>query len=715
MPRRTSARASEKDLVGLALAEGRTILTEIESKLLLADYGVASPKGEFVTNLSEAHQAAERLGYPVVLKAVSNEISHKSEVGGVSLGLTKPEHVASAYAEILDNVAKKARGAKITGLFIQEMVDGGLELIIGAKRDKTFGLTLVFGLGGIFTELLRDFSVRLYPCNRNELTKMIEEIGASAMLAGYRGTYSFDSNEILDVLEAVGQMFLEDPRIQGADLNPVVANKKTRRLVSLDARLVIAKPTQSPRRQTVESSQLKPLFEPNAIAVVGASENPNKIAGMIVPNLLRFGFDRSHVFPVNANYPQLNGVECYPSILKVPGNVDLVCIAVPPHAVAGVLSEAGKKGARSAIIFSSGFEETGKGDEQQKLVEIARQYGMRICGPNTQGIISTGTKMMATFSPTLGFFSKLPIGRAALITQSGGLLVYLVGSMIEMGIGISHGVSSANEADLDVGDYLNFFVDDPKTEAIGIFLEGIRDGPKFLDAALRAHKAKKPIVVIKAGRSEKAALAARFHTGAMTGSYDVYQAMFKQAGIVEVQDINQVCDLLMAFTLQPIPRGKKLVVVSASGGANTLIADLCKDFGIELEDLSDETKTELQKIMPDFAAIRNPMDLSGQALGDSAMFENVLKIVAKHEGDFCLVLRVGGGTKAAEIVVNASEAFKKSGKALFACWMTPQEYGAESRKVFIQNGIPVYSTPRRAMEVIAAMVDYRERLDQNSP
>lgn len=647
----------------------------------------------------------------MALKLVSEEISHKSDAGGVKLGVVSEEDAKKIFGEF-QSITTHLPSAKLTGVLVQKMLRGSPELILGAKRDETFGPVLLFGLGGIWTEIYKDVSMCVHPWRDRDLEAMLSRIKGNRLLDGYRGGALVDKQALIQMLKNLGQMMLENPSILGVDLNPVIPDS-SQGLAAVDARILVGKPVEVRDEPLAKPEEVTPLFEPESIAVIGASENTEKIAGMVIPRLLKFGFPREKIYPVNPNRSNIIGLPCYRSIGEITTRVDLACIVVPPQLVEKVLEEAGEKGVRAAIIFSSGFEEAGKREAQEKLREIARRHGMRLCGPNTEGAVSPSNNSCATFSPTLDFFQRLPSGEGAIVTQSGGIMIYLLSNLADQGYGVSRAVSSANEADLGLSDYLRFFASDSKTKAVGAFLEGVKHGPKLARAIESLIEAKKPLIVVKAGRSEKGAMAARFHTGAMTGSYEAYRALFNQLGVVEAEDLEEIMDYLQAFTLQPVPKGERLVVISSSGGANTMLADWCHERGIVLPELSKGCVERLSKILPEFAALRNPMDLTGQALGDPTIFERVMDEVIE-EGDIFLMLRVGGAVKAAKSIVKSAEMFRSKGKTIVACWMTSKQYAEESRRLLLENKVPVYGTPLKAMKAIDAMVRYSRFLQSRT-
>jgi acetyl-CoA synthetase (ADP-forming) len=362
------------------------------------------------------------------------------------------------------------------------------------------------------------------------------------------------------------------------------------------------------------------FFKPRSIAIVGASKTPGKIGHEIVRNISLCGYS-GKIFPVNPNAESILGFRCYKTLQDIPSGVDLLIIAVPANLVEGIIRDAIRKNIPAAIIITSGFSEIGNKDLEQRILEIARPK-LRIVGPNTFGIYYAKSKMNATFGP-----NKVLEGKTAFITQSGALGLALMDWTTEEKYGVSSIVSIGNKSDIDDADLVDFFSDDVSTKSILIYMEGLKNGRKFIDASKRAI-GKKPIIVIKAGRSKRGAQAASSHTGSIAGQDIVFDAAFRQTGIMRAEGMTQAFDWMQAINENPIPQGENLAIVTNGGGIGVLSTDKCDQLGLKLMDLPDDLKSELKSVVPTFGSIKNPIDLTANA--DDVLYSKSLQILVKH-------------------------------------------------------------------------------------
>lgn len=322
-------------------------------------------------------------------------------------------------------------------------------------------------------------------------------------------------------------------------------------------------------------SVLEALFKPGSIAVVGASRQPGKIGYEILRNIKEYGYG-GRVYPVNPQAKEILGFKVYPSISSIPDSVDMVVVSVPAHIVPDVIEEAGRKGAKVAVIISSGFKEIGRHDLEEEVVLRARKYGMRVLGPNIFGVVYTPARMNASFGPK----DVIP-GHIAFLTQSGALGIALMGMTIVERIGVSAIVSIGNKSDIDDADLLEYLANDEATKVILIYLEGVKEGKRFIDVA-RKVSLTKPIIVIKAGKTEVGARAVASHTGSLAGNVLIYSTVFKQTGILEARDVEEAFDWARTFSYSPEYRGGDLVVITNGGGAGVLVTDTLSMNGVQL-------------------------------------------------------------------------------------------------------------------------------------
>ncbi len=363
------------------------------------------------------------------------------------------------------------------------------------------------------------------------------------------------------------------------------------------------------------------FFNPRNIAIVGASKTPGKIGHEIVRNICLSGFEGG-IFPVNPNANSILGLKCFKTLRDIPSEVDLALIVVPAELVEKIVQDCVDKHVPAAIIITSGFSESGHKELEDRILAIARSK-LRIVGPNTFGIYYAKSKMNATFGP-----SKVLEGKTAFITQSGALGLALMDWTTEEKYGISSIVSIGNKSDVDDADLVEFFADDSSTKCLLIYMEGLKNGRNFFEASKRA-VIKKPIVVIKAGRSARGAQAASSHTGSIAGQDTIFNAAFEQAGIMRAEEMTQAFDWMQAINENPVPRGEDLAIVTNGGGIGVLATDKCSELGLKLMDLPDDLKEELKECLPSFGSIRNPIDMTANA--DDVLYGKVLGILAKRK------------------------------------------------------------------------------------
>ncbi|CAG0990423.1 acetate---CoA ligase (ADP-forming) subunit alpha [Methanosarcinales archaeon] len=450
---------------------------------------------------------------------------------------------------------------------------------------------------------------------------------------------------------------------------------------------------------------LSSIFEPESVAVIGASNNESKWGGRILKNLLS-GF-QGKIYPVNPNENIIQGLDSYPSVLDIPGTVELGIIIVPYKYVLSIAEECGKKGVKGLIVISAGFSEAGNEGAELELVSIARKYGMRMIGPNTLGIVNERTRLNASI------IGRLPHpGSISFITQSGSLGLALAEWTIATELGLSKVISTGNKAETDDVDLIEYLSSDPSTGVIAMYIEGIKRGRKFLDAA---RNIKKPIVAIKTGRSKRGAKAVFSHTGSIAGSDEVYSAAFRQAGILRVDTIDELFDAALAFSCQPLPQGNNVAIFSNGGGASIVAADECEKQGINIADLTGETKEKIKKVIPEFASVSNPIDTAGTV--SFKIYNDSIK--ALHDDpnvDAIIVIYVhtmiSNAMPPAEAVVEMKQKCdKETGKKpIIACWMGGM--GTEEGVDLLKSGcIPNYPVPERAVKALSALMKHRKFLE----
>ena len=465
--------------------------------------------------------------------------------------------------------------------------------------------------------------------------------------------------------------------------------------------------TQFERRESIAAvNALKLFFEPQGVAVIGASRQRGTIGGEILHNLLSFGF-KGPVYPVNPSASVIEGVECYPSIEAVPGVVDLAVVVVPAEKVVEVAAACGRKGVKALVVISAGFSETGPEGKmrQSELVSVCRGAGMRLIGPNCMGIANTNPAVMldATFAPAVP-----PRGRVGFSSQSGALGLAIMEFASSLGLGISTFVSVGNKADISGNDLLRYWEADDETDVILLYLESFGNPKKFSEIARRVGH-RKPIAVVKSGRSAAGARATSSHTGALIAASDVtVDALFRQAGVVRTDTLAELFDVASLLANQPLPNGKRVGIITNAGGPAILCADACEARGLDVPVLSNDGQAKLRAFLPAGASVGNPVDMIASASADD--YAQAIEIVGKEEHVDSLIViftppLVTRADDVAKAIVDAAQKISPD-KPLLAVFLSAQQPPGELRTA--KRCIPSYSFPETAAIALARATRYRE-------
>jgi len=466
-----------------------------------------------------------------------------------------------------------------------------------------------------------------------------------------------------------------------------------------------------------KSLDLKTLFHPRSVALIGVSNEPTKLSGRPFRFFREFGYAGS-VYPVNPKYEEVGGVRCYASLAEIPGEVDLAVITLPAAAVPGTLAECGAKGVKAASIISSGFAEVGgEGIRlQEELKRVAFEYGIALCGPNCSGFVYFPEKVTASF--TVGLDAGFPKpGPAAFISQSGALSSYILGAAPERALGFRYWITTGNECVLSFTDYLQYVLEDPEVRLVLGYLEDARDGQAFHAAARRALILDKPLIIMKVGRSEAGAKASVSHTGSLVGTDEVYQAVFSQNGVLRAETLDELFDLAVLSQSARRPRGKRVQIITNSGATGILMADVGSDWGLEFADLSDSTKEALRKVVPPFATIANPMDLTAEIVARPGLLKGAAELILADSNVDNLVIFLGIMPGAHEkLATDIAQIARTTDKLVMVTWFPlPQPH---VRQILIEADVPVFPEPARGMRALGKMAQYvatRERVQSLEP
>jgi len=453
---------------------------------------------------------------------------------------------------------------------------------------------------------------------------------------------------------------------------------------------------------------LRYILNPRSVAVIGASRNPQKIGYQIVKNLLDSGF-LGKIFPINPKAKEILGLKCYPSIKDVPDEVDLVVVSVPAPIVKQAVQECAEKGVKGIAIITAGFSEVGNKEEEDEIVMIGRKHKIPILGPNIVGVLNSIYKMNASFAPKLPFSGKI-----ALISQSGALIIGLIGWSWLYRVGLSKIISIGNKADIDFSELIVYLAEkDPETNAIAIYMEGTDAGQELVEACRRA-ALKKPIVILKAGFSKRGEIATMSHTGSMAGSARIYKAAFKQSYVIMAEDLNDLYDKSLALSLQPPALSDRILIITNGGGAGVLATDAAEKHGIPLMDTPPDLAEKLKNYMPPFGSTKNPVDLTGGANED--WYYGAIVEAAKHPeiGGIVVIYCHTAITDPMKIGIKITAAAKiarEYKKPLVTCFIGGEE--VEQVNLWLkEQGIPTYPTPLRAIRAMAALREYGRILER---
>jgi acetyl coenzyme A synthetase (ADP forming)-like protein len=586
-------------------ADKRTSLTAPEGKLVCDAYGIPVPKEGVAKSASEAARIATDMGFPVVMKIVSPDILHKTEAGGVMVGVKTAADVEANYTAILANAKKYKSDAKIEGIQVQQMLMGGQEVIVGAVTDVSFGKLVAFGLGGVLVEVLKDITFRLAPATKQDALSMLDGIQAHEMLKGVRGSDPANREAIADIIVNVSKLISDFPEITEMDLNPVFATKDA--AVAADVRIVVdfapAPPRPRPNHDDIVR-QMNRIMKPKAVAVIGASAENGKIGNSVMKNLINGGY-KGEIYPIHPKAEEILGKKVFKSVKDIPGEVDIAVFAIPASLVAGALIECGEKKVVGAILIPSGYAETGNVKGQEEIQAIGQKYGIRLMGPNIYGFYYTPANLCATFCTAYDVK-----GSAALSSQSGGIGMAIIGFSRSAKMGVSAIVGLGNKSDIDEDDLLTFFEQDDNTQIIAQHCEDLKDGRAFAEVARRVSK-KKPIVVLKAGRTSAGAKAASSHTGALAGNDKIYEDVFNQSGVIRARSLRDMLEFARGVPVLPTPKGENVVIITGAGGSGVLLSDACIDNKLSLMTIPPDLDAAFRKFIPPFGAAGNPVDITG--------------------------------------------------------------------------------------------------------
>lgn len=711
----------QRSVIDQALRTGRTYLMEHESKSFLESMGIRTTGSRAAKSEEEAVEIFRTIGSPAVMKVLSLEVVHKSDAGGVKLNLKDEKEVRLAYREIAEAFLDK----NMIGVSVQAMAKPGVEAIVGVTQDSTFGPMLMFGLGGVFVEVLKDVAFRSIPVSESDADDMIEEIKGYHLLKGYRG-YSADIPALKRLLLQISDIVSRNPEISEMDLNPVFLYPDGYTVV--DARIILGEAKgKRPETSTTEPSateasaaesstakafeaktstelDLHDLFYPKSVAVIGASGVPGKLGWNVFTNLVSHKF-QGKLYPINPRAEEIHGIKAYPRISAVPEPVDVAIILVSAGIAPEIVEECCECGVRYIVVESAGFAELGAEGKQieEQMKEIADRYRVRLLGPNCSGIINTHCSMVQS----IGIVDALSKGNIGLISQAGvcaaGML-WGLRHIMDFGIIATIG----NKLDINETDILEAVSTDENVNVICMYLESVKAGRRFLDIGKRITM-EKPIIVLKSGRTEAGKKAVASHTASLAGNDQIFSAVFRQGGIIRARDYEHMFGLARAISKQPFPDRDGVFIITYAGSLGVIAADAITDNGMRLSDLEPHLKERLKNLLPDYVCGMNPVDYTFSQDAETVKRTIEIGVESDDVGSFMVVLQA----EILESYVEALRSIDYKGKPIIAC-VAGKEFALEDVIKMEKAGIPVFSTPEQVADALAVMYRHARRIKRET-
>jgi len=668
----------------------RQLISEAKGYEILQQIGVPIPRYALATTITEAIAATDKTGFPLVLKVVSPQIVHKSDASGVITGIRNKEVLLGAYDKILNNARKYDPSAKIEGIMVEQQLEKGLEIIIGGRIDPAFGKVITIGMGGTLVELIKDVSIRVLPVTPTDINAMLHELNGYRLIKGFRNEPPLDKEALVNLIDTIARFFIDSTDIVEFDINPVFLYEQG--VCAVDARFYTDDTFRPVISEPVQPLQ-KELLQIKSIALIGASAEPNKVGYAVLRNLLSFP---GTLYPVNPKHPMILGRTTYPSLASIPCPVDVAIVVVPARVVPSIVEEAGKKGVPLVVIISSGFRESGlAGSElEERVTTLAKQYNIRIMGPNCLGFMFPHQGINTTFDPV----SPKP-GNLAFLSQSGAIITTMVDWSLPEEIGFSEVISVGNQADLTFEDYILFASEDPHTKAIILYVEQIRKGRRFMEI-VRKVTPKMPVVAIKAGSSKIGQMTAASHTGSLAGSHEVYQAAFWQTGVIPAKSMREAFQTAELLSSEGYPKGIRAIVISNAGGFAVLSSDYAEQMGIDMVEFPQTVIKELDSILPVDWNRRNPIDMVGDASADR--FARTFDVMIRNQElwDIAFVIAVPSAISDPIRVANELVLFSKSTHKMIVGCMIGGDSMKTPLRILRDSGIPNFPDLEDAFKAV---------------
>ena len=615
-----------------------TTLSEAASKQLLTPFGVPFAQERVCATVELAIEAANAIGYPVVIKLSGDTIAHKTERGLLRLNIADSESAKRACSDLLGLVTD-ADGE--VSFLIAEMVKGDRELIVGVINDPQFGYMVALGIGGVFAEAIDDVVLRPLPLTADQALQMIDDVHHQSILGSFRGSQPINRTQLANVLASMSDVCAAHPEIDSLDINPLIA-RKDGSLVAVDALVGVGRVSDHDAHGLTttfvpNSKHFAALFNPRAIVVIGASSHPGKFGFVSLHNALANQF-AGGVYATNLQRENILGVQTVSDLSELPvGEIDLAFFCTPASSNEQLLKQCAQLGISSAFIASAGYRESGESGEvaEASLLALANSLGMLIAGPNGQGVVSTPASLCLQIVAPYP-----PQGGISVASQSGNFVSSFLNYSRQSGVGIARAISAGNATQISVENFLDFFASDVETKVALTYIENVGDGQSLLKS-MKNITAVKPLVVLKGGATAAGSKAAQSHTGAMASNDRVFFGATRSCGAIKVSSVEEAFDTAATFATQPLPRGKRVAVLTTVGGWGVVTADaIARDGVLDLVDLSDDLMSKLSALLPPRWSRNNPIDCAGGETRDTVT--EIMDIVAAHDSiDAVIFLGIG--------------------------------------------------------------------------
>lgn len=682
------------------------VITEDLSKSILQEYGVTVPPYSLATSAEEAARESARIGFPLVMKVVSPKILHKTDVGGVKVGVADEKDARETFEDMHGRLAG-GKDAQVKGILLEGMAPKGVELIVGIQNDPQFGPVIMVGMGGIMTEIMKDVSFRMLPIDSADAKSMLDDLKGAALLKGFRGSKPVDLDMVAEMLVRIGQMGIDNADyINSVDFNPVVVYPDSYCVV--DAKIIL---NDEVRKNSVSEAEpnadhMEKFFTPRSVALVGASATPGKIGNSILDSLVNYDYG-GKVYPINKKADTIFDIKCYPSVSDVPDAVDLAVVSVDLSRTPDVLRDCAKKDVHNVVVVSGGGKELGgeRADYEAQVVDLSKRHDIRVIGPNCIGMFNAANRLDCAFQGQKRMI-RAKLGPVALLSQSGTMGI----SFLETAdrFGLSKMVSYGNRSDVDEADMIWYLADDPQTKVIALYVEGFGDGRKFINTAKRVMREKgKPVVIWKSGRTELGAKQAASHTGSLGGSNAIIMDAFRQAGIISVDSYQELAAVTKALAWQPPARGNRLAMTSNGAGPMIGAIDHYERLDLKLAKVSDKSLGSMRDHFPPTYVLGNgnPVDVTGGANADDYRF--VIKTFMEDSGvDVVMPWFVFQDDPLEETIIDYLEEFSKGGDKPLLVGANGGPYTERVTTMIEDRGIPVYDDLRDWVAAASALAQW---------